>query len=432
MGKRLLFLILGFCILLLLTGMVMAAEITNPILKKLVEKGILTQEEAISVMQEMEGETVKEKEKVDENIEKKVSENMLADTKDINKVVQALKGWKFGYLWYLSYQNGELGNTTGGDGYSQFVVKRGYLTVQKDFTSWFTGRITFDVTTLRDPEDEPEDAPNNLDGSITARIKYIYGQFNIPDFAFFTKPFVEFGVVHMPWLDYEEHVNFYRCQDTMFLERNDTFNSADIGLTFVSLFGGEIDKEYQEKVSHYYPGRYGSMSLGVYNGGGYHASEKNENKVVEGRLTLRPLPDIVPGLQLSYLGIYGKGNKITDPDWRVNLGYASFEHEYVVLTGQYYDGKGNQKGDDENDRDGYSFFAELKPHKKFSIIGRYDYFDPNDDVKEDENRRYIVGIAYHLYKQHKNMILLDYDTVDYKQPGKSDDKRIQLTLQVAY
>ncbi|MGQ9569478.1 MAG: hypothetical protein ACUVUQ_01285 [Thermodesulfovibrionales bacterium] len=350
---------------------------------------------------------------------------------DIAGIIKALKGWKFGYLWYLSYQNGELGNTTGGDGYNQFVVKRGYLTVQKDFTSWFTGRITLDVTTVKDPED-PEDAPNNLDGSIAARIKYIYGQFNLPDFAFFTKPIVEFGVVHMPWLDFEEHVNFYRCQDTMFLERNETFNSADIGVTFVSLLGGKMNNEYQEKVNHYYPGRYGSMSLGVYNGGGYHASEKNENKVIEGRLTLRPLPDVIPGLQLSYLGIYGKGNKDTDPNWRVNLGYASFEHEYFVLTGQYYDGKGNQKGADENDKDGYSFFAELKPHKKFSIIGRYDYFDPNDNVKDDENRRYIVGVAYHLYKQHKNMIVLDYDTVDYKQPGKSDDKRIQLTLQIAY
>jgi polyhydroxyalkanoate synthesis regulator phasin len=96
MGKRLLFLTLGFCILLLLTGTAIAAEIKDPILKKLVEKGILTQEEAISVMQDMEGETVKEEKKVDEKIEKKVSEVMPADTKDINKVVQALKGWRIG------------------------------------------------------------------------------------------------------------------------------------------------------------------------------------------------------------------------------------------------------------------------------------------------------------------------------------------------
>ncbi len=140
----------------------------------------------------------------------------------------------------------------------------------------------------------------------------------------------------------------------------------------------------------------------------------------------------MPGLQLSYFGINGKGNDASDPDWRINLGFASFEHEDFVLTGQYYNGKGQQKGEDENDKDGYSFFAELKPHKKISIIGRYDNFDPNDDVKDDESERYIAGIAYHIDKRHKNMIVIDYDTVQYKESGKSDDKRIQLTLQVKY
>jgi hypothetical protein len=405
-------------------GILIAEEITNPILKKLMEKGILTQEEAISVMQEMKSETVKEEKKVEEKIEEKVSEVIPADTKDINKVVQALKGWKFGYLWYLSYQNGETGNTSGGDGFSRFTVKRGYINIEKEFTPWFSARITPDVNQMTDD--------GNFDGSYTVRLKYLYGKFMLPDFAFLTKPFIEVGIVHMPWLDYEENLNWYRCQDTMFLERNGLFNSADIGINFVSLLGGFINEEYQKKVNNAYPGRYGSMALAVMNGGGYTAAEKNENKVLEGRLTIRPLPDIIPGLQLSYFGITGKGNKETDPIWQLNNGFVSFEHEYVVLTSQYYWGKGNQSGADEYKKDGYSFFAELKPHKKFSIIGRYDYFDPNDNVKDDENRRYIVGIAYHLYKQHKNMIVLDYDTVDYKQPGKTDDKRIQLTLQVAY
>jgi hypothetical protein len=173
------------------------------------------------------------------------------------------------------------------------------------------------------------------------------------------------------------------------------------------------------------------MSVGIYNGAGYHASEKNQNKPIEARLTVRPLPDIVPGLQLSYFGIWGKGNTDKKPTWTVNNGFVSFEHEYVALTGQYYSGQGRQNGADDKDNDGYSIFAELKPLKKFSIIGRYDKFDPNDDKDDDENSRYIIGAAYHIDKQHKNMVLLDYDHVDYEQKGKTDDKRIQLTLQVA-
>ncbi|MBM4137067.1 MAG: hypothetical protein FJ241_09610 [Nitrospira sp.] len=356
------------------------------------------------------------------------------DQKDIEKVVNALKGTKFGLLWYLSYQNG----AEKGEGYSRFTAKRGYFRFTKDFMPEFAGHITLDITQVKDEaKDSGGKTYNNYDGSVAVRIKYLYGKFNLPDMAFLTKPFIEAGIVHMPWLDYEEHVNFYRCQDTMFLERNDTFNSADIGLTFVSLFGGTLDEDYQKKVSHYYPGRYGSMSLGVYNGGGYHSAEKNMNKTLEGRLTVRPLPDIIPGLQLSYFRIFGKGNTKEMPDWKVNLGFVSFEHEYVVLTGQYYKGEGNQKGDaidakdNALDRDGYSFFAEVKPDKKFSVIGRYDFFDPDDATKDDENTRYIVGAAYHIDKQHKNMVVLDYDTVDYKKSGVKDDKRVQLTLQVA-
>ena len=439
MRRKLFVLVLFLCAMLLIAGTAVAAEIKDPILKKLVEKGVLTPEEASTVMQEMEKEAAGEGKAVEEKIEKKVTEAMPADTKDFSSIAKAIKGFKFGLLWYLSYQNGETGDTDNGTGYSQFAIKRGYFRATKEFLPWFAAHMTFDVTTVKDPEEAGDEA-NNLDGSIAVRIKYAYGKFNLPDFAFFTKPYFEVGVVHMPWLDFEEHLNWYRCQDTMFMERNGLFNSADIGLTFTSLFGGEMPEEYQEKVNNAYAGRYGSMSAGIYNGSGYHASEKNQNKALEGRLTIRPLPDIIPGLQFSYFGITGKGNKDTNPDWTVNNGFVSFEHEYVALTGQYYWGKGNQKGDNEDEKDGYSFFAELKPYNmfkgplnRFSIIGRYDRFDQdtNDDDDDDVSTRYLAGVAYYLDKPHKNMVLLDYDTVDYKEPGKSNDKRIQLTLQVA-
>jgi len=415
-------LVLILSCLLLLTGISTAADITNPILKKLVEKGVLTKEEAISVMQEMEKESAESEKMVEDKINKKVTDTKSTESKDIESIVKALKGFKFGLLWYLSYQDGEENN---GQDFSRFAVKRGYLTVQKEFMPWFSARMTLDTTTVKDPT-------SNLDGSLSVRMKYMYGQFNLPEIAFLTKPNIEVGMVHMPWLDYEEHTNYYRMQDTMFIERNGIFNSADIGVTFSSLLGGFVNEDYQKNVNSAYPGRYGSVQFGIYNGGGYAASEKNENKAMEGRLTIRPLPDIIPGLQFSYFGITGKGNKDTRPDWNVNLGFASFEHEYVVLTGQYYWGKGNHGGADENKKKGYSFFAEIKPMKQFSIISRYDHFDPDKDVKDNENDRYIVGAVYHLDKQHKNMIVLDYDTVNYKEEGKKDDKRGQLTLQVAY
>jgi len=66
MNRRLSVLVLGLCSILLLTETAIAADITNPILKKLMEKGILTEEEAISVMEEMERETKEKEKKVEE------------------------------------------------------------------------------------------------------------------------------------------------------------------------------------------------------------------------------------------------------------------------------------------------------------------------------------------------------------------------------
>ncbi|RLG12578.1 hypothetical protein DRN73_02215, partial [Candidatus Pacearchaeota archaeon] len=79
-----------------------------------------------------------------------------------------------------------------------------------------------------------------------------------------------------------------------------------------------------------------------------------------------------------------------------------------------------------------SFFLEIKPNRKISLIGRYDYFDPNDKQNNDENERYIVGIAYHFYKQHKNMFLVDYERLDYEDSTKEDENRLQFTIQVKF
>ncbi len=423
-GVSVLCLVLSLCCLLLLAGAAMAADITDPILKKLVEKGILTEQEAKSVMKEMEKEPAGEQ---------KAAEVSTEEKKDLGKIAKALKGFKIGGLWYLSYQNGETGHTGDADTrFNTFAVKRGYLTVEKEFLPWFQARITSDVTTMKD-------STNNMNGSLTLRLKYIYGQFNIPDIAFLTKPTLKWGEVPVPWQDFEENLNYYRMQDTMFIERNGILVSADYGLTFETLLGGYVDEDYQKNVNSAHPGRYGSIEAGVYNGGGYTATENNKNKVFEGRVTVRPLPDIIPGLQFTYFGITGKGNTSAEPDWKTNLAFASFEHEYFVLTGQYLWGKGRQDGADANEKKGYSFFTELKlydmfkdPVNRFSLIGRYDHFDPNTNIKNDWNARFISGVAYYIDKPHKNMVLLDYDTVNYKQSGMSDDKRIQLTLQVAF
>jgi hypothetical protein len=326
-------------------------------------------------------------------------------------LIKGLENLSVGALWYISYQYFP-------DAGNQFVIKRGYIDIKKKVLSWgrnsFEARVTPDVT-------------QDSTGDLKLRLKYIYGKWNV---GANWEPWVEFGLAHMPWLDFEEHVNLYRMQDTMFLERNGLFNSADEGVTFGGFFGPRIN------IPDAYPGKYGSFSVGVYNGAGYHGIEKNKNKAIEGRFTLRPLPNQLPGLQLSYFGIKGKGNADTSPDYKVNLGFLSYQFNLGTLTAQYFDGKGNAGGGAVNpegislDAKGYSFFGEFRfpPSKRARVIARYDWFDPNKNVSANELKTWVFGLAWDM--GHSNIILADYQKV--KTPGKSDVDRYQLTLQVNY
>lgn len=346
-----------------------------------------------------------------------------AETSDLPK---GLRGTSIGALWYLSYQyraEHDPADSSNTVYRSAFVVKRGYINIKKSLTPWLGARITPDVR-------------QDSSGDFKVRLKYIYADFKLPDAAFLCKPHIEWGLVHRPWLDFEEHIDYYRLQDPMFLERNGLLNSADVGFTFFSLLGGEMDEEYQTKVNSKYPGKYGSIAMGIYNGGGYHAGENNNKKVPELRITLRPLPEIVPGLQLTYFGVYGHGNTARAPEWQVNTAFLSLEHERFVATGTYYRGKGTSGGevDDKGKpmkKEGYSGFIELKfPATRMSLIGRYDWFDHNRNASRDETARIIAGIAFHLHEHTK--IVVDFDQARYDAPGQASDSRIQATTEVHF
>ncbi|UCG86070.1 MAG: hypothetical protein JSW71_19535 [Gemmatimonadota bacterium] len=329
-----------------------------------------------------------------------------------------------GGQWFLNYRGGE----AGGEDVSRFGVDRGYIVIVHRLTDRLSGRITPDVSVDREGDGE---------GDLKVRLKYAFVDYAFDDIWILTQPHVEFGLVHRSWLDFEEHVNYYRVQGTMFIERNHIFNSADYGFTLFSMLGGQMDEEYRERVNSRYPGRYGSMAIGVYNGGGYHAIEKNTNKSLEARLTLRPLPDVLPGLQFSYQGVYGKGNDEGKPDWTVNLIFASWESPHLVLTGQYYWGRGNMRGtavDDDGNalpQNGGSLFAEVRSRRNgLSLTGRLDLFDDTPDISDDEKTRFIVGLAYYVAGNSK--LLLDYDAEKRRGIDSYESRLLKFSVEFAF
>jgi len=328
---------------------------------------------------------------------------------------------KLGGQAFLSYQNGR----ASGISYSRFVVKRAYLNAEAALTPFLAARVTPDVS--QDP----------VSGQYTYRLKYAYALLSTARLGFITRPWAEFGMAHTPWIDFEEKIDTYRAQDTLFFERVGLGYSADLGVVGGGLFGGEMPEAYQKEVSSGYPGRYGSFAIGVYNGGGYAAAEKNTNKPVEGRLTVRPLPETAPGLQLSYFGVVGKGNTTLAPDVTLNAGSLTFESRLANVVATYVRGKGNLAGT-LVDADGaslpytaWSGFAEGKLSRRWSVFARCDRFTA-DTGTPDASRatRALAGVAYHIGRG--NDVLLDYDELSYSAADRPDDTRLQLTLQLKF
>ncbi|MBW2107606.1 MAG: hypothetical protein JRI36_02915 [Deltaproteobacteria bacterium] len=407
----------------------------DPLIDVLIKKGILTEQEAEDIRKEVKA------------MEKQQEEALVKKIKNEKPVLpEALKGFRVEVLAYLDYSNGkeaESGDTE--SSFNKFRLTRGYLTVKKEIRPWIRARMTIDTH-------------QDTDGDYKERLKYLYAELRPPDLGFLTGIKSEIGLGHIPWLDFEEHVNPYRCQGTMAIERAGTFNSADTGVSLRGDFGGKLKDAKERTGNHHYDGLYGSWHIGVYNGPGYHTKEQNNNKVIEGRLTWRPMPEILPGLQLSYLGVFGEGNTQASngdyPDYSVNLAMLSFEHPRAILTAQYFQTQGNAKGTwvDSNgnalDTVGYSFFGKVTPpvlDEKLSLFGRYDHFDQDDDGTIGNNAdydMYIAGLAYDFYRG--NLVLVSFETTDYgpdagqKGSGPTannalgDDHKVQAVLQIKF
>jgi hypothetical protein len=326
---------------------------------------------------------------------------------------------KLGSWMFLSYQDGE----ASGAAYSRFTVKRAYLDLTAAVAPDVSARVTTDVT-------------QDSSGDWKVRLKYAYAVLNLPQAPSVVRPYLEFGIVHTPWIEFEEKVDRYRMQDTLFLERVGIMSSADAGAMVAGVLGGEMPAEYQKGVSGAFPGRYGSFAVGIYNGGGYTASEQNTDKVLEGRLSLRPLSAIAPGLQVSYFGVRGKGNTASEPEWTANVAALTFESRILNAVGIVLSGRGNSKGDAVDaggralERRGWSGFLEGKLSPAWSVIGRLDDFTPDVRSARVSTRRTIAGVAYHMVAGVD--VLLDRDDLAYRGTARPSDTRTQLTLQLKF
>lgn len=284
---------------------------------------------------------------------------------------------------------------------NEFTIKRGYITFERDLSSRASIRFTQDVSLDKEGDGR---------GNIELRLKYALINISADDWGIFTNPNAEFGVVRRPWIDFEQKINDYRAQGSMFLDEKGILSSADYGVTLSALLGGEMNEEYQENIQSSFAGRLGSVSMGIYNGGGYSALEENNNKLIEGRLSLRPMPRKLPGFQTSFVGSAGKGNLPESPDFWLSSAAISYESEKWATLLQGFTGTGDAAGQfvtavfESIDLKGWSLFTELKPFQlPISLTFRADEL-VNRSTNSWEQRQGVAGIAYRFENGSKLIV----------------------------
>lgn len=72
--------------------------------------------------------------------------------------------------------------------------------------------------------------------------------------------------------------------------------------------------------------------------------KKATAKPCNGNLRFDRFLELMPGLQDSYTGAYGKGNTKLYPDWKTHSSILNYESERLVLIGQIFNSLGNHEG----------------------------------------------------------------------------------------
>lgn len=306
---------------------------------------------------------------------------------------------------YLQYA-AELENR---EGLNAFDVTRAYLNINAQLSPNVRFRFTPDIRRVTD---------GSLAGSLTVRVKYAFAQF---DNVLNERSWVRFGLHQSPWLDFEESINRYRVQGTVFSEREALIpGSADFGASYFTPL----------------PAGYGEVHAGVYNGEGFGQTDPNKYKSVQGRLTMRPFPNrgAANGLRLS--AFYSAGSYAADRPRRLGIVMGSFEHTNLVATLQRVSATENPSAvaPRDIDRNGWSMFVEPRQGPAgWAGIVRVDAFDPDGSLLNNSQKRMIAGGAYwFIWPRARLGLVATKEQIDYDVPSRPDDHRLLFQAHIEF
>ncbi|MEN8146564.1 MAG: hypothetical protein ABFR02_03005 [Campylobacterota bacterium] len=348
---------------------------------------------------------------------------------------------KFSGTHYLGYN---YMNVDGQDATGNFEMRRNYVQVKayvlEDPKSYL--RVTLDATYSNSKQ---ADADGNYDGYAKVFVKYAY--LYLDEVLPYTG--MEFGMVHRPWIDYEEHQGWWmRSISKVFVEASEAShltNSADLGFNI------------KTKTPYF------TSEIGVFNGEGYHGQNDSDEEHIgtgnsaewrftgaflgNGEKKRKPLKDSY--LDASFFGQYNMDNS---KNANATIAGEGEEHTYVwyglhavynmpslLVSAQYVISDNENKETSEWNGSGYSVNGTFRfgEKKQFSVIGRYDVWTSEDQqatVTEQTTNSAIYGVAWQQNKNVKWLLsgqsFTAKDGRNYKSDTKSDWNSAMLTAEV--
>jgi hypothetical protein len=281
---------------------------------------------------------------------------------------------------------------------SSFNVARAYINVTGNVNHWIAYRITPDVA-------RETNATPSLSGSQIFRLKYAFAQFNLDDWT--TRgSWVRLGMQQTPLIDYTEGIYRYRFQGSIFAERAglNSMSSSDVGVS-----------------GHYnFANNYGDIHAGFYNGESYNKAETNDQKSLQFRATVRPLPLGGPLLKGLRFTIFVNDDHYVDNAKRERtFAQVTYEHPLVNAGLDIVRAK-DRTSVTKAQIASKGWSAWVTP--KFGTSGwealiRHDNFTPNDTINSQKQKRDIDGIAYWLPNTSGKSVAFLFDRDSLKRTG---------------
>ena len=273
---------------------------------------------------------------------------------------------------------------------SSFNVGRAYINFTGNLNHLIQFRVTPDIV-------RETGTGSSLNGSYTFRLKYAYGQLNLDDWATHGS-WLRLGIQQTPYVDYTEGIYRYRFQGPIFVDREGFLSSSDAG------FSGHYN----------FPGNYGDVHAGYYNGENYNKAETNNQKGFMVRGSVRPLPlgGALKGLRLT--GFINNDHYVEGAKRQRTLGQITYEHPWVNLGAEFLQATDQTLTTAARVKaSGYSLWATPRLGLRgWELLLRRDELKPNKTTNQKRTRD-IIGVAYWIPNLQRvtAAILFDYDSL---------------------